>query len=195
MTKHRVIPLTLGVLLVVGFPGPAAAVQTPPLLTISIAGTDGATGETIFEMEAAMDGTESPISISTVDDDGGLIDVASCTHQWGFRNRIEYTSSYVRHKLGSTFSAQSCGQTYRAAVHVALVKGGPTGEQVFSAYTDACANRVVANASAITCLSPRFSTKAGHRWYVASGHTYDIWNNGTRNGACDGCIDFTHVSK
>lgn len=170
---------------------PATAVELVPVTVIGQEGVDS-NGDTIFSIERYVEGIDHTFLIpaSQTEDDG--LEEASCQHRWVFRNKASYTSTRFWHSLGSTAKTQGCGN-YRASVHVSLYKGNQRDTASFDAYTHSCANVSRVNATAITCDSPRMKSGRGTIWQVLSGHTYDIWNNGTRNGVCDGCLDFRFV--
>lgn len=76
---------------------------------------------------------------------------------------------------------------YSDDAHVALIDGGYDGNQVFSAYTNSCANTgTVKNASAVTCGSSSFPTSSGRVWTQAAGGSFDQGNNGSTEWSVNG---------
>lgn len=100
----------------------------------------------------------------------------------------------IRHYFGRTRKLTGTG-TYRAEVHSTLLNGGTYGSpSVFDYLGTPCAKSELLNATAQACSSPWFGTTKGRKWFIITGHYFDIGANGSREGDCPGCIDWVYTT-
>lgn len=99
-------------------------------------------------------------------------------------------AKWVRHYYAITHRLTGSGP-YKAEAHAVLIEGDSyEDEQVFSGFTSSCAAVVRVNNRAITCISPKFSTSPGDKWFAISGHYYDHGNDGSIDDRIAGELDF-----
>ena len=104
------------------------------------------------------------------------------------------SNKYVRHNSARTEKTAGTG-SYQAEAHGALIKGSSySNPTVWDYISHPCAQSIVNNAAAQTCVSPWQLSSTGQKWLVISGHYFDIGINGSQDSSCSGCIDFVYTT-
>lgn len=124
---------------------------------------------------------------------------SSGSWSWEYANAAasgidSYGRKVVQHYYGRTRKLTGTG-TYKAEVHSTLLNGGTYGSpSVFDYLQYPCAKQEKVNATAQSCPSPWFVTTTGRKWFIITGHYFDIGADGLRDGTCDGGIDWVYTT-
>ncbi len=209
--KRRIgvlVPLVLALLAwTLAFAGPASARTEPPAEEESPA--DGGLPDQDLGGQVTREGPQvqvteadgvrfygaSKLVTSQPEEGSPLMDIVSSHPEFKVRydNVIQANSGaakWVRHYYAITHRLTGSGP-YEAEAHAVLIEGDSyEDEQVFSGFTHSCAAVVKVNGRAITCISPKFSTSPGDKWFAISGHYYDHGNDGEIDDSIAGELDF-----